>query len=91
MSVSRCRGCGKEILWAETNHGKKIPLDPKAPVFSVVSDNGKLIAVIPSGGLIGERFYVSHFSTCIYANDFSASRKTSEPHFSEPKEPNDAA
>lgn len=89
MSTSVCRGCGKEIVWAETNHGKKIPLDPKALVFSVLPQGSGLIAVKPSGGPIGERFMVSHWATCPNANDFHKPKPAAPPadrHFSEPQE-----
>lgn len=66
-----CKGCGKEILWATTSHGKNVPLDPKALVFSVVKENGKLIAVKPTPGLRGEEFFVNHFATCSKASEFS--------------------
>lgn len=99
MTPSFCRSCGRQIVWAETSHGKKVPLDPKALVFSVMNDKGKLIAVKPSGGPIGEQFMVSHFATCPDANKWSGQHREEttpesktpftmapERHFSEPKE-----
>ncbi len=87
--MSTCRSCGREIVWAETQHGKSVPLDPKALVFSVIQEGAKLIAVKPSGGAIGERWMVSHFATCVDANKWSGHRP-GEPmpdrHFSEPRE-----
>ncbi len=84
-----CRSCGREIVWAETQHGAKVPLDPKALVFSVVQEGTKLIAVKPTGGVTGERWMVSHFATCIDASRWSGHRPGDpmpERHFSEPKE-----
>ncbi len=88
--MSTCRSCGREIVWARTQHGKSVPLDPKALVFSVVKENnGELIAVKPTPGVAGEVFMVSHFATCQDANKWSG-HKPGEPmphrDFNEPKE-----
>lgn len=86
--MTTCRGCGREIVWAETSHGKKVPLDPKALVFSVVQEGSKLIAVKPIG-MPSERWMVSHFATCPAAADFSGRNRdvpVIQRHFSEPKE-----
>ena len=74
--MSTCKGCGKEILWATTKEGKRIPLDATAPVYMRVQAD-------PSMGFqlqdpVAERVhvaYVSHFATCPKANQFSASRR----------------
>lgn len=95
MTPAFCRTCGREIVWKTTQHGKKVPLDPKAIVFSVVGD----IAVKPTPGVAGETFMVSHFATCPDANGWSG-HKPGDPvpasqtpftmapdrHFSEPRE-----
>jgi len=68
--MSSCKGCGKEILWGVTSEGKKIPLDPKPPVY-VVSKN-------TDGSILAERFkgaYVNHFITCPDREQFSSSKK----------------
>ena len=89
--MSVCRGCGREIVWKITNHGKKIPLDPKVTVYSVIGDD----AVKAMPGVPSEQFMVSHFSTCPQADHFSSSNKNrkieeQEPtpyrDFNEPKE-----
>lgn len=86
--MTTCRSCGREVVWKTTQHGKKVPLDPKALVFSVVGD----IAVKPTPGVTGETFMVSHFATCPDANQWSGKgRETQAPsqperHFSEPAE-----
>ena len=67
-----CRACGRAMLWALTQEGKKIPLDAETPVFQITKDP----VTIESGG---ERWtakrlqgaYVSHFSTCRAADSFS--------------------
>ncbi len=70
--MSACRGCGKEIVWAGTKDGKKIPLDPRPPVFRVYPfiQGGQAEAE-----RVGDNFMVSHFATCPQANKFSASNK----------------
>jgi len=87
--MNTCRGCGKEIVWAETQHGKKVPLDPKALVFSVMSENGKMIAVSLTGhrGPAGDLIMTSHFATCPNANDFHKKPESAQQSFIEPKEP----
>ena len=67
--MNQCRGCGKEIVWGETADGKKIPLDPRAPVYGIVTIRGQSEIVRTTLAM------VSHFATCPKANDFSASKK----------------
>lgn len=78
MSASICRGCGRQILWAHTKDGKKIPLDPSAPIYQVVK--GDEVARIETG------IYCSHFSTCREAYKPKGERAWEQPdrHFSEP-------
>lgn len=86
--MSKCRGCNAEIVWAKTQNGKNVPLDPRAIVYSVAPFEGNLIAIQPVGHIPGEKFMVSHFNTCPNANEFSGSKKEPAPerHFSEPQE-----
>ncbi len=72
LKTSACRGCGKPIIWAVTEEGKKIPLDPRPPVYLmqiVLKDD------IATGvnAVRDERYAVSHFATCPDANRFSKS------------------
>lgn len=71
MNTSPCKGCGKPIVWGETDDGKKIPLDPKPPVYTVVWTARK----ITCSRSPREVFMVSHFATCPEANRFSGSKK----------------
>lgn len=74
MKTSPCKGCGKPILWAQDHEGKKIPLDPKPPVYTVYGrDLDKGVALCERS--TRQIFMVSHFATCPNANDFSGSRK----------------
>jgi len=69
MKHSICKGCGKKIFWGITHEGKKIPLDASAPVYHFNPDEyGETIVK-------AKDMYVSHFSTCKRANDFSASKR----------------
>jgi hypothetical protein len=70
---NRCRGCGRAISWGTTADGKKIPLDPSAPVYSILPE------LFPEGQHVerieGHAAMVSHFATCSHANQFSASKR----------------
>ncbi len=96
--TGHCKKCGKEILWATTSPGNRpVPLDMRALVFSVAPAGGRMVAVRPTTSVPGERFLVSHFSTCPFADDFhrkpqpAMSGAAAEPdrHFSEPREARD--
>lgn len=66
-----CRGCGAEIVWGVTSDGKRIPLDPRPPVYHTGT-------LREDGGVNCERdreALVSHFATCREANRFSGSRR----------------
>jgi hypothetical protein len=72
METSKCRGCGRKILWATGPNGKPIPLDAVAPVYAVKPGLSAL------DGPTAERLpdaYVTHFATCSKANEFSAGKK----------------
>ncbi len=72
--MSDCRGCHKEIVWGVTADGKKIPLDPRAPVYQLgrvdIDGNQELSRTSMA--------MVSHFCTCPKANLFSGSNKPKE-------------
>jgi hypothetical protein len=70
--VATCKGCGKEIVWGVTPDGKRIPLDPKPPIYAVAQDVGGALHLrrMPTGDVM-----VSHFATCPQANEFSASKR----------------
>ena len=77
MKTTPCKGCGKPIIWGETLDGKRIPLDPRPPVYSCAEDvspgaNGRVIA----GRMVGVA--VTHFATCPRASDFSKGRNKGE-------------
>lgn len=83
MNTSPCKGCGRPVVWGETADGKKIPLDPRPPLyFAFVHVKGHIAAEriepmvmtdqphAPDG-----RPMVSHFATCPKASEFSGSRR----------------
>jgi hypothetical protein len=64
MNTTPCKGCGKPIFWAETPDGRRVPLDPKPPVYVADKENGRCERV-------AREFMVTHFATCPEANTFS--------------------
>lgn len=67
LKASTCKLCGEPIVWAfNQSGGGKIPLDAKAPTFSVVKDAvaGDAFARRFSHNAAGDTVLVSHFSTC---------------------------
>lgn len=68
--MSLCK-CGKKIVWGTTALGKRIPLDPAAPVYSIVRVADDRTEVCRTTLAM-----VSHFTTCANANDFSESTRT---------------
>ena len=80
MKTTPCAGCGKPMLWGETDEGKHIPLDPSAPVYQIVSvsEDGKaFIRRLPQRYELGADActMVSHFKTCPKASDFSRGKR----------------
>jgi hypothetical protein len=65
-----CQGCGRIMVWGQMVDGKKIPLDPKAPVYKIVEQEGDKVVV--------ERYLnamVNHNSTCPAINNAAWKRK----------------
>ena len=66
--MSRCRSCGAPIMWATSERGKSIPLDPEpyrgdSPAGLFVLRGRTAIAITPDAFPDEPRF-VSHFATC---------------------------
>lgn len=75
---TKCRGCGRDVVFVTTNDGKTVPLHPVPPVFHRVHDpdTGRAFWWRDGSDGGGERTaFVSHFATCPKANDFSGSRR----------------
>lgn len=74
--MAECKGCGKQITWAESPNGKKLPLEK---VYAWEIDDREGIEDLPLGqgamkilALKIERdIYISHFLTCPKSNQFS--------------------
>lgn len=72
--MSKCRSCGKEIIWIKMTSGKSMPCDSEKISFTLAhpSDKDALVLVEPSGKITkghfdpnGEKIgYTSHFATC---------------------------
>lgn len=73
-----CRGCGAPIVWAKTLAGRFIPLDA-TPVAEKPAD--KRYSLVNQDGADGPTAvpvfaqYVSHFTTCPKAAEFSGKGK----------------
>ena len=70
--MSLCK-CGKNIVWGITGEGKRVPLDPRAPVYAIVE-----IKIGETKICRTSLSMVTHFATCSNANEFSASKKKPE-------------
>lgn len=78
--MSRCRGCGREILWTKTDNGKNMPVDPEPAgngTFALLRVAGELrarhykVAMQHVSEVDGPPdLYVSHWATCPQAKDF---------------------
>jgi hypothetical protein len=56
----RCKTCGAEIIWAETERGRPMPVDAKPLKVILLEDLGELFA--PKAKVVNA--FVSHFATC---------------------------
>ena len=78
--MSRCKKCGKEIVWIKTPGGKSMPCDPNQVVYykkkggsqKIVTPNGEVVSAELSGSPGTETGvgYISHFATCPAADQF---------------------
>jgi hypothetical protein len=69
--VSRCRSCDEEIVWALTEAGNRMPLDPDPVVdgnlylepVAYPGDDPYRVRAVRDGDIPAHR-RVSHFATC---------------------------
>lgn len=59
--ISKCKGCGADIIWVKTKNGKSMPCDAKKQI--IVTETGEVV----SG-------YTSHFATCPKSKDFKEAK-----------------
>lgn len=72
--MATCSGCGAQIIWIQTQRGKKMPCDPKpVPYWAKEKAPGKVVT--PAGALVSCEFtgdlatatgvgYIPHWATC---------------------------
>jgi len=69
---SRCRSCGAAIIWCETGHGKKMPVDARTTEAGNLVLEGQeptAVYVDPGTGT-----HTSHFATCPHADKHRKAR-----------------
>lgn len=81
--MNRCRRCNAPLLWAETEKGRPIPIDPEPHAdgdIHLYPTGGKHRAVVIRESMRGffrdegDPLYRSHFATCPYAGEFRRGR-----------------
>jgi hypothetical protein len=82
-----CSTCGNEIIWARTETGKRMPIDPTpSPDGNLVLSRGEMLPTVRPVSRISDRapgtpLYKSHFATCKQASQHRAkpAQKPSPP------------
>lgn len=75
MKVARCRTCGAEIIWTETEKGRRMPVDADPESIGTFrledrpgDSNGPLAIFIPEEDRrCAPDLHASHFATCAQA------------------------
>ena len=63
--LGTCRACPAKILWAKTERGNSIPLDPDpVPDGNIVVTDAGVAHVLRATEMATGPRYVSHFVTC---------------------------
>lgn len=75
VTISTCRSCEAEIIWVETEKGKRMPIDaePGPGGRFTLSDDGKTVAFVHTH-MARDDLYSSHFETCPDSKDWKRSR-----------------
>ena len=79
MITGHCSTCGREVIWAVSPTGARLPLDARAVTVYCLSDRDppdamEVICETPIGDL-ANKVYVSHFLTCPQASQHSRQNK----------------
>jgi len=81
LELTTCAGCARLILWARDEKGDAIPLDASAPVYRVMqatTGTDEVVREVHVGrvrGLAVEMSFVTHFSTCPKAAEFTGGKR----------------
>ncbi len=81
--MAECRSCKAPIVWAKTEAGKLMPLDPMPVVTGTVAllqGSERRARVLPADELEaaraeGKTLFVTHWSTCPDSKDWKAKRR----------------
>lgn len=82
--MSRCKGCGAEIIWIPMQSGKKMPCDPALIQFwwepegpeTFITQEGETVRGSRDGDAeeMTDLGYIPHFVTCPKADEFRKKR-----------------
>lgn len=86
LRVTKCRGCGADIVFIKSVAGKTIPCNAES-ISYVQKADGDLKIVTPNGEVLSGSAaedpqkatgigYISHFATCPAADSFRKARKS---------------
>lgn len=84
MKITKCKSCVASITWIKTQNGRSMPCDVPAVDYqenykgnaTIVTDDGRVLRanIVTSANnsaltpVIDGKGYISHFTTCPYAN-----------------------
>lgn len=63
LDSGTCKSCRKKVIWGVTQEGRRLPLDPKQPVYRIVISQGIQISVEKD-----KEAMIDHSRTCTEVN-----------------------
>lgn len=72
--VTKCKRCGRSIVFAETGTGAQIPLDARVTIY-IVQPSGDGLKAKRAVDRDDAVLLVSHFATCPFAAEFSGKNR----------------